>query len=369
MTIGRADSVLMMKRAIACLVPLCLFTACEAGSGDDDGDVTLADWCAVAERVEVGEGEFQTALEGDNDSVRAGLDAWQELLDEAVRSAPDEIRAEVKTTVDGVDQLAQALADADYDVEAVALDEDLTGLAADMQSATTKIKAYNEAECGIVTGQTAATTEPDSPSASPTVSTVDEMSADEVVYTGDADSDWCVAARELDLITNDIESALSQPEAATAFFGEVLPKYDAALTVAPAEIATQVAVAVDGFHQLDEAFAVADYDILDADLSVLNDASVAGANDTIDHYGEQVCGIAAGSSDQSSSADFDPSAGTITEQLVALLMQLGLTDVQATCFADNGDFTDPNLGADLDAMADLFELCGVDPTELTGPGE
>ncbi len=374
-------SVSAVKRAIVCLLPLCLLTACGGDDGDDGRDATPAEWCAVAELVEAGEGDFQTALEGDTESVKAGLESWQSLLDDAAKSAPDEILADVNTTADGVDQLAKSLADADYDVEAVMQSDDLVDLAADMESATINIKAYNAAECGIVTEQSVETTETtNTATITSTTSVVDDTTAaeqtaaeatsvDQVAYTGDTNSDWCIAARQLDSITNDIDATLSDPAAAEAFFTEVLPMFDAALPLAPDEIAAEVALAVDGFHQLGDAFSVAGYDILNADLAVLNDASIREANDTIDQYGEQVCGIELGSADESSSNDFDPSAGTITEQLITQLMQLGLTQEQATCFADNADFTDPNFGTDLNAIAELFEQCEIDPTQLVGLGE
>lgn len=373
-------SVSAVKRAIVCLLPLCLLTACGGGDGNDGRDATPAEWCAVAELVEAGEGDFETALEGDGESVKVGLEAWQNLLDEAAKSAPDEILADVNTTADGVDQLARSLADADYDVEAVMQSDDLADLAADMESATINIKAYNAAECPIVTEQSVETTGTTNTSTNTSTSTsitsvVDDTtaaeatSADQVAYTGDTNSKWCVAARELDSIKNDIDAPLSSPEAAEAFFTEILPKFDAALPLAPDEIASEVALAVDGFHKLGEAFSVAGYDILEADLAILDDDLIREANDIIDQYGDQVCGIEIESSDESSAADFDPTSGTITEQLIAQLMQLGLTEEQATCFVDNADFTDPNFGKDLNVMAELFDQCEIDPTQLAGLGE
>lgn len=365
-----------MKRAIVCLLPLCLLTACGGGDGDDGRDATPAEWCAVAERVEAGEGDFETALEGDGESVKVGLEAWQNLLDEAAKSAPDEILADVNTTAGGVEQLAKSLADADYDVEVVMQSDDLADLAADMESAAINIKAYNAAECGIVTEQSVETTGTTKTSTITSITSVvddttaaEATSVDQVAYTGDTNSKWCVAARELDSIKNDLDAPLSSPEAAEAFFTEILPKFDAALPLAPDEIASEVALAVDGFHKLAEAFSVAGYDILEADLAILDDDLIREANDIIDQYGDQVCGIEIESSDESSAGDFDPTSGTITEQLIAQLMQLGLTEEQATCFVDIADFTDPNFGKDLNAMAELFEQCEIDPTQLAGLGE
>lgn len=341
-----------MKRAIPPLFALLLVAAC-GGDGDEDAADTdvqgsAGDWCAVAKRVEAGEDAFETALDGDVESVKAGLEAWRALLDEAAESAPQVILADVNTTADGVDHLAKSLERVDYDVTAALADDDFAGLANDMQIATERVKSYTETECGIV---------------APATNQTSESAAGDVVYSGDMDSDWCVAAREIEVVTAEADQALGDPETARRFFADVLPEFEALLAVAPEEIASEVGVSVEGFRRLEELLEAAGFDILNADLGLLDDEVIGSARDVVADYNEQVCGIQPDSGD-SADGSFDPADGTIRDQVIATFVQLGLTEQQAACLVDSIDFTDPNAANDEAAMLAAMQECGVTPSQL-----
>ncbi len=343
-----------MKRAIAPLLALLFLVACagdDGAAGDDAAGGSVGEWCAMATRVEAGERAFESALDGDVDSVKTGLQAWRTLLDQAVKSAPEAILADVKATADGVDQLAKSLERVDYDVNAALAVDDLADLADDMQVATERVKSYDETECGIVASTTG--TDQTVPS-----------SAGGVVYTGDTNSDWCVSAREIEVVTAEADQALADPETARRFFADVLPDFEALLALAPEQIASEVRVSVEGFRQLEEVLAASDYDILNADLSVLDDDTITSARDVVDDYNEQVCGIEADSADDSADGGFDPANGTIRDQLIATFVQLGLTEQQAGCLVDSIDVTDPKTAGDEAAILEAMQACGVTPSQL-----
>ncbi len=350
-----------MKRAIAPLLALLLVAACAGdAAGDAAGGGSVGDWCAVATRVDAGEAAFETALDGDVDSVKAGLEAWQTLLDQAAESAPEEILADVKTTADGVDQLAESLERVDYDVSTALAGDDLADLANDMQIATQRVKSYNETACGIV----ATATGTDQTAESSAGGSEAGGSGADVVYTGDTNSDWCVAARAIEVVTAKADQALADPKTARRFFADVLPEFEALLALAPEEIASEVRVSVEGFRRLADVLAASDYDILNADLSLLDDQAIGSARDVVADYNQQVCGIETDSTDDSTDAAFDPANGTIRDQLIATFVQLGLTEPQAGCLVDSIDFTDPTTADDEAALLEAMQACGVAPSQL-----
>ncbi|HEX4981333.1 MAG TPA: hypothetical protein VFV63_06530 [Ilumatobacteraceae bacterium] len=62
--------------------------------------------------------------------------------------------------------------------------------------------------------------------------------------------------------------------------------------------------------------------------------------------------------------------GLIRDELMRQLVLAGMTDVQATCMADNLDMEQvaANGANDLTMFINLFETCGIDASKLTQPG-
>jgi hypothetical protein len=158
---------------------------------------------------------------------------------------------------------------------------------------------------------------------------------------------------------------------------------------APDEIKEPAQKLADGTQMLVDALKAADYNILDADLSFLEestlDAELDAASDKLDAYTETNCDRSFSSDDGESSpatdpdtgvasddtvdagddsgeepGDFNPGDGTIREQLVAQFVSIGLANEEAECIADNLDFGDPAVqSGDIGAMLGVFEECGI----------
>ncbi len=189
-------------------------------------------------------------------------------------------------------------------------------------------------------------------------------------YTGDAGSEWCVAARDVEeasIAFDDVD--FTDPAAVRAAFEDMLPRMESAVELAPPELRDDVEQSLESLELLQQALIDVEYDFLNADLSVLDelDAVTQTANDNIDAYNEQVCGMtasAAGSDDGS----FDPSAGTIREQTIAELVRQGFTAEEAGCIFDGFDFTDPDFADDMEAIVAVFTACDIDLARLAELG-
>ena len=189
-------------------------------------------------------------------------------------------------------------------------------------------------------------------------------------YTGDAGSEWCVAARDVEQASIAFDEVdFADPAAVRAAFEDMIPRMESALKFAPPELRTDVEQSLDSLKLLQEALIDVDYDFLNADLSVLDelDASTQAANDNIDAYNEQVCGMTV-SGDSSDDGSFDPSAGTIREQTIAELVNQGFTEEEAGCIFDGFDFTDPGFADDMEAIVAVFTACDIDLARLAELG-
>ena len=196
---------------------------------------------------------------------------------------------------------------------------------------------------------------------------------------------WCGFAEESDVVdeifaslgvnASDLEAGIMQVES----FVQRLPDE------APDEIKEAAQKLADGTQMLVDALKAADYNILDADLSFLEDltldAELDAASDKLDAYTETNCDRSFSSNDGESSpatdpdtgvasddtvdageepGDFNPGDGTIREQLVAQFVSIGLANEEAECIADNLDFGDPAVqSGDIGAMLGVFEECGI----------
>ena len=214
----------------------------------------------------------------------------------------------------------------------------------------------------------------DAPTSTPDGSAPPTTSPEGATGVGsDPDSDWCVAARAVQTAGDAFDAVdFTDPAAIEAAIDEMMTQYEAALTLAPPEIASALNESFDGLRELRTQLEAVAYDFLDADLSVLDDAdgSIDAANAEIGRYNEAVCGIVAGPAggDTATGEGFDPGAGTIREQAIAELVATGFTEQEAGCIFDRLDFTDPEIANDVSAMAAVFDACGIDLARIAELG-
>ncbi|MEO1060104.1 MAG: hypothetical protein AAFZ07_01710 [Actinomycetota bacterium] len=203
-----------------------------------------------------------------------------------------------------------------------------------------------------------------------------------LVSCGDSDDggssasaeDWCSLSADFEAIGDDFDALEpTDPDSIRALFDRAAEFLDRARASAPDEISDDVDTFADAFGELDSALRDADFNLLDADLSVLEEAGdrVSGADDSIQAYNERECGIEADpeepdegddeGSDEGDS-DFDPSAGSLRDQLVTQFTNQGFSEAEATCLADN---LDPSmLDGNESAVLAIFEQCDIDLSRL-----
>ena len=158
-----------------------------------------------------------------------------------------------------------------------------------------------------------------------------------------------------------------------------------AVDAAPDEIKDEVEATAKAIEQFDQAFKDADYNLLDVDQSALQDLGkdMDGVSDKIEAYNLKECGIepdstGSGSSDTSASEDTSASddttaagsVGTARDQMMASLTQLGFTEDEAKCVADN---IDPETAAgvvdDPSLMMEIFTKCDIGLDRLSKIGD
>lgn len=190
----------------------------------------------------------------------------------------------------------------------------------------------------------------------------------------DADSAWCDVARDIEERSDALDEAQTlEREQLREAYDEFVSALDDVRGDAPDEIREDVEVAADAAQEFFDALDDVDFNILDLDLSSLQDVTtdLEAAGDRIEEYNERVCGIPADDED-TASADtiFDPGEGTVREQIIEQFVSSGFTEEEAECLADNIDFNDPAFSeGDVGAMMELFETCGLDMERLTELGE
>ena len=197
---------------------------------------------------------------------------------------------------------------------------------------------------------------------------------------------WCDFADESDVVDEIFSSLGANPSDLEAGITQVEDFVQRLPNEAPDEIKEPAKKLADGTQMLVDAIQAADYSILDADLSFLEDstldADLEAASDKLDAYTETNCGRSFSSDDTDTvvpndaagessddSDDFNPGDGTIREQLVAQLVSIGLADEEAECIADKLDFGDPAVqSGDIGAMLGVFEECGISLERLAQLG-
>jgi hypothetical protein len=191
---------------------------------------------------------------------------------------------------------------------------------------------------------------------------------------GTAES-WCDFVTESDVVDEIFDSLGADPAETESGLKQVEAFVKRLPNEAPPEIADEAKVVADGAQMLIDAFAAADYNIADADLSFLADSdletSLEDAGEGMDVYTQANCGRPFGETDSSSGdadasddadgdSDFDPANGTLRDQLIAQFESIGLTNDESSCIAANLDFADPAVqSGDIAAMLDVFEECGI----------
>jgi len=191
---------------------------------------------------------------------------------------------------------------------------------------------------------------------------------------------WCDFAEGADVL-DAFDSLIGSPDEIESSLKAVGEFVKQAPSEAPAEIVDEVGVLAEGTQMLIDAFADADYEILDADLSFLGDGDLEDRLDTagtkVDEYTERECGRPFGGdsdsdgtgTNETDSDDFDPADGSLRDQLVTQFESIGLDSDEAACIADSLDFGDPAVqSGDVAAMLDVFEECGISLQRLAELG-
>lgn len=186
--------------------------------------------------------------------------------------------------------------------------------------------------------------------------------------------------------TNELLEAIGgDPAMLESSMNELRDRVNELRDVAPSEISGDVDVFADGIVMLVEAFEASDYNILDTDLSFLEDedldTAMTTASDRIDELSEARCGVSLGTSGSASDADadaaddeqtvddFDLNEGSIREQLVAQFVAIGFSTAEAECIANNIDPTSPGiLGGDESEVLAIFETCDISLSRLAELG-
>jgi hypothetical protein len=207
---------------------------------------------------------------------------------------------------------------------------------------------------------------------------------------GGTAASWCDFVTESDAVDEIFDSLGLDPGETETGLKQVEGFVQRLPDEAPPEVADDAKVIADGTQLLVDAFTAADFSIADADLSLLADpelaASLDAAGENLDVYTQENCGRPFGGSDSSSGdadasddvadeddadddSDFDPTSGTLRDQLITQFESIGLTNDESSCIAANLDFADPAVqSGDIAAMLSVFEECGIGLDRLTELG-
>lgn len=144
----------------------------------------------------------------------------------------------------------------------------------------------------VTTEQPAASTT--AAAATTTVQPVDTVAT---TFSGSRDSEWCLRAAELNILTAEFRGLdAGDADAVRAALAGILTRIDAIEAVVPDALATDLTVSADAFRLLDAALAASGYDFAAADLGELDARTdaIAAANARIRTYNHDVCGLDAG---------------------------------------------------------------------------
>jgi len=150
-------------------------------------------------------------------------------------------------------------------------------------------------------------------------------------FTGDVDSPFCVAGRQVDELQQTPPNPLDSDSYRAAVEGtlELMPEL---VANAPAELADDLPLAQAYFESVHAAFADAGFDVLAVEFGTIpDDPATRAARDRIEDYMEQVCGVPADDDDDD---DELPTEGTMRDYLIAQFTEAGNTVEQADCMIE-----------------------------------
>jgi hypothetical protein len=246
--------------------------------------------------------------------------------------------------------------------------------------ASTESAESSDETTGADTGTS--TDEPGDESSGDTGATGDGSADDDPELSGDANSAWCQASQRVDDISLRLDGSdfvSATPEQLEELFTDMTDAIGDARDVAPPELEDAVQTTFDGFTRLRDALADADWSFLDVDLTVIEDidGEMDAAGDQISAYNEQVCGIPAdddgidpGTAEATGDTGegFDPADGTVREQIVTSLVELGFEVEEASCIVENLDVSAYVGSSDTALIIEAFDACGIDISRLAEIG-
>lgn len=185
------------------------------------------------------------------------------------------------------------------------------------------------------------------------------------------DSEWCVVAAENREWQESIDDdTMADPEAMEAYFTEAHSRLSEARAVVPDELADHLDVAVASMEELLADLEAADWSIYDVDMSILETDEAKAAEQAIDDYNEDVCGLPSNEDeDDDGGSSLDPTSGSIREQFETKLIEGGASLTEAKCVAgeflalDNG-FDDLGDSEATELMSGIAETCDVRLADL-----
>jgi hypothetical protein len=206
-----------------------------------------------------------------------------------------------------------------------------------------------------------------------TSTTVPPTTVPPTTEPADSYAEWCAISVEAEERFGDSNVfSVTDPDLLKAQLDELRRLTAQAGEVVPDEIADAWATTVQMSRLVQEAIADADYDVLTADFSALADleADDDAADDAIDAFNFEHCGIDI-TPDDDDDDDFDVIDGSLKDQFIGALVDVGFTDDEALCVFGAYDFTAIDTPLEDAAIAAALEACGIPPDRLvelsTGP--
>ena len=213
------------------------------------------------------------------------------------------------------------------------------------------------------------TTEPVATAAAPSTTEAATSDAPTTTVAGPSTefAEWCVLAADVDELGDQSDSVdYTDPVAVEAYLDELVPALESAADQAPDEIADAAATSADIAGRLRNALADADYDMLVADLSLIDelDAERDAAQQSIRTFNAEHCGIEFDDEVDTDEDDFSFSDGSLRDQFIGQLVSGGFTLREAACIFDEMDFASADSMDDPDALLPIFEACDIDAGRL-----
>ncbi|MAT04184.1 MAG: hypothetical protein CL424_03960 [Acidimicrobiaceae bacterium] len=183
-------------------------------------------------------------------------------------------------------------------------------------------------------------------------------------------ADWCAVAVDVDALSDQSDLVdYTDPAAVEEYLDELIPALESAAEQAPDEIADAVSTSAEISVQLRDALAAADYDMLLADLSLIDerDDERSAAQEAIRTFNSEQCGIEFDEDDELDDADDDDfsfSDGSLRDQFIGQLVGSGFTEEEAACIFGEMDFSASASMDDPDVLLPIFETCGIDVDRL-----